>query len=156
MVILPYDADRLIRNADFISIAPKGETTHYILRVASAPSKCVRCAPQGGNPLPSAPQALLPPERSDTQPAAGRRPQPSGRSPVNPHTEGVSKGASRAFVPQQNRAANTARFYYAQISFVSLTSSMVFVPASCMVMASSLLKWSNTDFTPSAPPRLRP
>ena len=24
---------------------PKGETTHYILRVASAPSKCVRCAP---------------------------------------------------------------------------------------------------------------
>jgi len=26
---------------------PKGETTHYILRVASAPSKCVRCAPQG-------------------------------------------------------------------------------------------------------------
>ncbi len=25
-------------------IAPKGETTHYILRVASAPSKCVRCA----------------------------------------------------------------------------------------------------------------
>ena len=35
------------RNADFIIIAPKGETTHYILRVASAPSKCVRCAPQG-------------------------------------------------------------------------------------------------------------
>ncbi len=26
-------------------MAPKGETTHYILRVASAPSKCVRCAP---------------------------------------------------------------------------------------------------------------
>ena len=35
------------RNADFIIIAPKGETTHYILRVASAPSKCFRCAPQG-------------------------------------------------------------------------------------------------------------
>ena len=29
---------------------------------------------------------------SDAQPAAGRRPQPSGCSPVNPHTEGVSKG----------------------------------------------------------------
>ena len=27
-----------------------------------------------------------------TQPAAGRRPQPSGRSPVNPHAEGVSIG----------------------------------------------------------------
>ena len=26
---------------------PKGETTHYILRVANAPSKCVRCAPIG-------------------------------------------------------------------------------------------------------------
>ena len=26
-------------------MAPKGETTHYILRVAGAPSKCVRCAP---------------------------------------------------------------------------------------------------------------
>ena len=29
------------------SAPPKGETTHYILRVASAPSKCVRCAPKG-------------------------------------------------------------------------------------------------------------
>ena len=29
---------------------------------------------------------------SDAQPATGRRPQPSGCSPVNPHTEGVSKG----------------------------------------------------------------
>ena len=54
-------------NADFISIAPKGETTHYILRVASALSKCVRCAPKG-NPQPSAPQALSPPERSGAQP----------------------------------------------------------------------------------------
>ena len=26
---------------------PKGETTHYILRVAGAPSKCVRCASTG-------------------------------------------------------------------------------------------------------------
>ena len=52
--------------------------------------------------------------------------------------------------------SSAARFYYAQINFVCFTSSMVFVPASCMVMDSSLLKWSNTDFTPSAPPRLRP
>ena len=27
------------------TFAPKGETTHYILRVADASSKCVRCAP---------------------------------------------------------------------------------------------------------------
>ena len=31
-------------------IAPKGETTHYSLCVADAPTKCVRCAPQSGNP----------------------------------------------------------------------------------------------------------
>ena len=41
-------------------------------------------------PQPSAPQALSPPERSDTQPAADRRPQPSGRSPVNPRAKGAS------------------------------------------------------------------
>ena len=41
MVILPYDTESQSRNADFISIAPKGETTHYILRVASAPSPSV-------------------------------------------------------------------------------------------------------------------
>ena len=38
MLILPYDTESNSRNADFISISPKGETTHYILRVASAPS----------------------------------------------------------------------------------------------------------------------
>ena len=47
------------------ALPPKGETTHYILRVASAPSKCVRCAPQSGNPQPSAAEPLSPPERSD-------------------------------------------------------------------------------------------
>ncbi len=42
------------------SSPPKGETTHYILRVASAPSKCVRCAPQGRyhNPRPEGPSNL--------------------------------------------------------------------------------------------------
>ena len=38
MLIMLYDTESQSRNADFISIAPKGETTHYILRVASAPS----------------------------------------------------------------------------------------------------------------------
>ena len=38
MLFMPYDIESQSRNADFISIAPKGETTHYILRVASAPS----------------------------------------------------------------------------------------------------------------------
>ena len=58
MLIMPYDIESQSRNADFISIAPKGETTHYILRVAIAPSKCVRCAPQSGNPQPSAQRAV--------------------------------------------------------------------------------------------------
>ena len=38
ILIILYDTESTPRNADFISIAPKGETTHYILRVASAPS----------------------------------------------------------------------------------------------------------------------
>ena len=54
-----YDTDSQSRNADFISIARKG------------------------NPPPSATQALSPLERQRTQPAAVRRLQPSGRSPVN-------------------------------------------------------------------------
>ena len=58
MLTMSYDTESKSRNADFISIAPKGETTHYILRVASVPSKCVRCAPQSGNPQPSARRAV--------------------------------------------------------------------------------------------------
>ena len=123
---MPYDTDSQSRNADFISIAPKGETTHYILRVASAPSstavtdsldfqvadaplqiqfasaKCVRCAPQSGNPQPSAAEPLSPPERSDatllhnprrsrapfsSKPAAKPPPPPSGpKGPSNLRT----------------------------------------------------------------------
>ena len=63
MFFMPYDTESQSRNADFISIAPKGETTHYILRVASAPSKCVRCAPQSGNPQPSEPFEPFEPSR---------------------------------------------------------------------------------------------
>ena len=40
MLFMPYDTESKSRNADFISI-PKGETTHYILRVAIAPSPSV-------------------------------------------------------------------------------------------------------------------
>ena len=43
-----------------------------------------------------------------TQPAADRRPQPSGRSPVNPHTEGVSTGRQ----PYKKRAALRLFFRY--------------------------------------------
>ncbi len=57
---------------------------------------CARRAP----PSPSAAELLSPPERSDAQPVADRRPQPSARravnlnpvNPLNPHTVGVSKG----------------------------------------------------------------
>ena len=40
----PWAAPPLSR---FAGLPPKGETTHYILRVAIAPSKCVRCASTG-------------------------------------------------------------------------------------------------------------
>ena len=43
MLIKSYDTESKSRNADFILIAPKGETTHYILRVAS-----LRGPPIGG------------------------------------------------------------------------------------------------------------
>ena len=48
-----------------------------------APPRAARIRPGNG---------FRPLSESDAQPAAGRRPQPSGCSPVNPHTEGVSKG----------------------------------------------------------------
>ena len=70
MLNMLYDIESQSRNADFISIAPKGETTHYILRVASAPSKCVRCAPQSGNPQPSGPKA--PSNLRTLRPTAGQ------------------------------------------------------------------------------------
>ena len=64
MLFMTYDADRLIRNADFILIA------------------------QGAIPQPSAPQALSPPERKRTQPfyiTLGAKPrQPSPLNPQNP------------------------------------------------------------------------
>ena len=41
-------------------IAPKGEMPHYILCVADAPTKCVRCAPQSGNPQPSGQRPVKP------------------------------------------------------------------------------------------------
>ena len=48
-----------------------------------APPRAARVRPGNG---------FRPLSESDAQPAAGRRPQPSGCSPVNPHIEGVSKG----------------------------------------------------------------
>ena len=112
MRIMLYDTDSQSRNADFISIAPKGETTLYILRVASAPSKCVRCAPQSGNPQPSAAEPLSPPERSDatllhnprrsrapfsSKPAAKPPPPPSG--PKGPSNLMLEPGVNRHFEP---------------------------------------------------------
>ena len=92
---------------------------------------------------------------------------PEGRH-HNPRPEGPSNlrtlrtfGAKPRQPSHNKKGGSTVKsaapfLLYAQISFVCFTSSMVLVPASCMVMDSSLLKWSNTDFTPSAPPRLRP
>ena len=67
------------------SSPPKGETTHYILRVASAPSKCVRCAPRGRyhNPRPEGPSNL-------------RTFRPSGRSILRTLTPKACPKASAA------------------------------------------------------------
>ena len=84
----------------------------------------------------------------------------SGEAAVKPKNPKNLRGEAPSILLQQKGGStvkSAAPFLlYAQISFVCFTSSMVLVPASCMVMDSSLLKWSNTDFTPSAPPRLRP
>ena len=61
---------------------------------------------------------FLPPERSDTQPAADRRPQPSGRSPVNPYAPGGHRVAHTApsitvsFFPSYGCPAVRGRKYW--------------------------------------------
>ena len=67
MLIIPYDIESQSRNADFISIAREG------------------------NPQPSAPQALSPPERSE------HNPPPSGGHNLRP--EGPSTFPSEPFEP---------------------------------------------------------
>ncbi len=49
---------------------------------SSHSAKCVHCAPQSGNPPPSAPQALSPPERSEHNPppTGGHNLRPGGPS----------------------------------------------------------------------------
>ena len=76
-----YDTDSQSRNADFISIAlrairnPRGQRPRQTQE------------PLGRRPIHLENLSLHNPS---THPAAGRRPQPSGQRPVNPHTEGVS------------------------------------------------------------------
>ena len=70
------------------SSPPKGETTHYILRVASAPSKCVRCAPRGRyhNPRPERPSNLRTLRTLGAQPRQPSAPQacPKAKRPFFP------------------------------------------------------------------------
>ena len=120
---------------------------------ASGSAAAVNGQPTKGRPFYGQAKGLL---RLTRRPYAG-----SPQSEHNPLPERQSPFARGAGVnPPHNKTRQhfigAAGILYAQISFVCFTSSMVLVPASCMVMDSSLLKWSNTDFTPSAPPRLRP
>ena len=71
MVILPYDADRLIRNADFISIAQRAIRNPR----PEGPSNLRTLRPSGRSIL----RTFF--RNPSTQPAAVRRPQPSGQSP---------------------------------------------------------------------------
>ena len=110
--------------ASLALLHPLLSLTHWIFRSLMLPykssshsAKCVRCAPKG-NPQPSALWAVKlknppAPGRSilrtflcttlfhnpSTQPVADRRPQPSGRSPVNPHAAGVSVGEAASTFP---------------------------------------------------------
>ena len=62
----------------------------------------------------------------------------------------------RSVPPAKISSGYILRSFLYLSNFAFFTPSMVFVPASCMVMDSSILRWSKTDFTPSAPPRFRP
>ena len=71
---------------------PSGPWGRSILRTLPHNIDLKKCGAAATTTL--SPLGLSPLERQRTQPAAIRRPQPSGRSPVNPHTVGVSKGIS--------------------------------------------------------------
>ena len=75
--------------ASLALLHPLLSLTHWIFRSLMLPykssshsAKCVRCAPQSGNPPPSAPQALSPPERSEHNPppTGGHNLRPGGPS----------------------------------------------------------------------------
>ena len=82
MLIIPYDTDSQSRNADFISIARR-----------AIPQPSARRAVKLKNPWARKGPSILRTffRNPSTQPAADRRPQPSGRSPVNPRANGVSR-----------------------------------------------------------------
>ena len=116
-----YDTDSQSRNAPCVPFRGRGPQSGEGVDGGN-PDYDTRCGrdrrrrhykthrPKGRyhNPRPEGPsnlRTLRPSGRSilrtlfhnpSTQPAAGRRPQPSGRSPVNPHTEGVSQSPPRS------------------------------------------------------------
>ena len=106
----PYNLAALVGNAPFSPptavLPPKGETTHYILRVAGAPSKCVRCAPRRGKStlrFPMESYGTLLSIHSSTAKRGGERwwrqppkgdafPRPKGGLPVFPRAKPSCKG----------------------------------------------------------------
>ena len=59
ILIMILDVDVTAAGGIIKLIAPKGETTHYILRVAGAPSTGVHVRPAGLRPLAGGPGGLL-------------------------------------------------------------------------------------------------
>ena len=139
MLIIPYDTKSQSRNADFILIArrairhlqrrrrcrPLSDSDATLLhnpRRQPRPLFYKLRRSRHHNPRPKGPSNLrtffLPPERSDTQPAADRWPQPSGRSPVNPYSPGGHEVAHTApsitasFFPSYGCPAVRGRKYW--------------------------------------------
>ena len=88
MLFMPYNIESQSRNADFISIARRAIRNPR----PEGPSNLRTLRPIGPVNLKNPFYTTLF-HNPSTQPAADRRPQPSGRSPVNPHTAGVSQNS---------------------------------------------------------------
>ena len=84
MLIIPYDTERQTRNADFISIARQGNPQPSARRAVKLKNPWARRGPSILRTFPFEP--FDPSEPSEPS----RRRRVHGRSPVNPHTAGVS------------------------------------------------------------------
>ena len=93
MLIMSYDTESKSRNADFISIAAERQSATL------GPEGPVKLKNPWARKGPSILRTFF--RNPSTQPAAVRRPQPSGQSPVNPHAAGVSTSTSKntTFLP---------------------------------------------------------
>ena len=87
---MSYDTESKSRNADFISIARQGNPQPSARRAVKLKNPWAR----------KGPSILRTFFRNPSTQPADRRPQPSGRSPVNPHAAGVSIKNFSFFLPK--------------------------------------------------------